>query len=81
MSLQVMMPSPALQPAGFPQSFDVGGQSQADDGVAADASSSDASSGGTELPPEVDKLLQQLMQLLTDSGAGSGVVQNWVPLS
>ena len=71
MSLQVMMPSPALQPAGFPQSFDVGGQSQADDGVAADASSSDASSGGTELPPEVDKLLQQLMQLLTDSGAGS----------
>ncbi len=76
MSVQLMMPAPALQPVQFPPSFDAGGSTQSDDGVPPDDASSGAAPGrppgGTELPPEIDKLLQQLMQVLTDATANSG---------
>lgn len=63
MSVQLMMPAPALQPVQFPPSFD-SGAAQTDD-ASADAAS--AGSSGSGLPPEVDKLLQQLMQVLTEA--------------
>lgn len=70
MSLQVMKPVSALQPMQFPLSSDIGPQQQ-DDGVQAGDSNADASAGGSGLPADVDKLLQDLMKLLTDAGAGA----------
>jgi hypothetical protein len=75
MSVQSMMPAPALQPVQFPPSFDTGGASRSGDGVLPDDASSGAAPGrwsGTELPPEIDKLLQQLMQVLMDATANPG---------
>ena len=63
MSVQLMMPAPALQPVQFPPSFDSGGPPPSDD-ASADARGSQSASG---LPPDIDKLLQQLMQVLTEA--------------
>ena len=68
MSAQLMMPAPALQPVQFPPSFD-GASAQQTDDASADAAS--AGRSGSGLPPEVDKLLQQLMQVLTDATSNS----------
>lgn len=76
MSLQTLMPASALQPAPFTPSFDVDTPLPPDDGLPSDdagaGGSSKRASGTSELPPEVDKLLQQLMQVLTESTGDNG---------
>lgn len=67
MSTLAMMPVSALQPTQSP-SFDIGGPQQQDNGLPQDESSP---AGGAELPPDVDRLLRDVMKLMTDAGVGA----------